>query len=327
MAAIQTVVAAPGQDKGAGDRLALFLKVFAGEVLAAFSRTSLAMDKHVVRTIQNGKSASFPVMGRATAKYLASGDSLDGQRTAILHTEKVINIDGLLAADVLITDIDDAMNHYDVASEYSKQLGEALAIGADGAILATIAEAVNSDENLTGLGKPKMVQVDTATATDAAARGKLVLEGLAQMRGALSTNYVPAGDRYAYVLPDTFSDIQAALMPFGSNFSALGNLEEGTLKNIQGFTVVEVPHLTVGGADGKHVFPTTAGTGAAPKVTAAGVIALIAHRSAVGTVKLKDLALERDRRIEFQADQIVARYSMGHGVLRPEACAALIKKI
>ncbi|UZT50298.1 major capsid protein [Enterobacter phage 03_vB_Eclo_IJM] len=32
----------------------------------------------------------------------------------------------------MIFDIEDAMNHYDVAGEYSNQLGEALAIAADG---------------------------------------------------------------------------------------------------------------------------------------------------------------------------------------------------
>ncbi|MFW3388685.1 UNVERIFIED_CONTAM: hypothetical protein RF648_22140 [Kocuria sp. CPCC 205274] len=58
MATIQN----PGLNQGKGvtgatatDRLGLFLKVFAGEVLAAFSRSSLAMDKFIVRTIANGK--------------------------------------------------------------------------------------------------------------------------------------------------------------------------------------------------------------------------------------------------------------------------------
>lgn len=48
------------------------------------------------------------------------------------------------------------------------------------------------------------------------------------------------------------------------------------------------------------------------------------HRSAVGTVKLKDMALERARRAEFQADQIIGKYAMGHGGLRPEAAGALV---
>ncbi|MCS5736653.1 major capsid protein, partial [Herbiconiux daphne] len=54
------------------------------------------------------------------------------------------------------------------------------------------------------------------------------------------------------------------------------------------------------------------------------LVALVAHRSALGTVKLKDLSLERARRSEYQADAIIGKYAMGHGVLRPEACGALV---
>jgi hypothetical protein len=46
-----------GQVNGSGDVDALFLKVFAGEVLTAFSEKNVMMDKHMVRTIANGKSA------------------------------------------------------------------------------------------------------------------------------------------------------------------------------------------------------------------------------------------------------------------------------
>ena len=49
------------------------------------------------------------------------------------------------------------------------------------------------------------------------------------------------------------------------------------------------------------------------------------HRSAVGTVKLKDLAMERARRAEYQADQIIAKYAMGHGGLRPEAVGVFVQ--
>ena len=55
------------------------------------------------------------------------------------------------------------------------------------------------------------------------------------------------------------------------------------------------------------------------------VVALFNHRSAVGTVKLKDMALERSRRANFQGDQIIGKYAMGHGGLRPEAAGALVE--
>ena len=105
-----------GKGQSAGDKLALFLKVFGGEVLTAFARTSVTTSRHMVRSISSGKSAQFPVLGRTQAAYLAPGENLDDKRKDIKHTEKTITIDGLLTADVLIYDIEDAMNHYDVRS-------------------------------------------------------------------------------------------------------------------------------------------------------------------------------------------------------------------
>lgn len=254
-----TPIQQPGLDQGKGvsstDKLGLFLKVFGGETITAFERTSLAMPQFVSRTIQNGKSATFPVMGRKDARYLKAGDSLDVGRTEIKHTEKLINIDGLLTSDVLIFDLDEAMVHYDVRSEYSKQLGEALAIAADGAIIAELAKGANSDENIAGLGAGIIVEsgiTAVADLTDESKKiqvGQAVLVALATARGKLSTNYVPASERVAFVKPDIYSAILAATLPQGGNFAALSNLNNGVLENIAGFTVIEVPHLVQGGAD------------------------------------------------------------------------------
>jgi hypothetical protein len=328
-----------GKNQGKGvtdaDKLALFLKVFGGEVLTAFQRRSVTMGNHMVRTIQNGKSASFPVMGRTRAAYLKPGENLDDKRGEIKHSEKVITIDGLLTSDVLIYDIEDAMNHYDVRSEYSAQLGEALAIAADGAVLAEMALLCNlpaaSDENIAGLGKATILQIGdkTALSADAEALGKAVLKGLTTARARLTSNFVSPADRRFYTTPDNYSAILAALMPNSANYAALIDLETGNIRNVMGFEVIEVPHLTSGGAgddlagtNQKHAFPAVAT--AAAKVALDSVVGLINHRSAVGTVKLKDMALERARRPEYQADQIIGKYAMGHGGLRPEAAGALV---
>lgn len=327
-----------GQNQGKGqtdaDKLALFLKVFGGEVLTAFARRSVTMDKHMVRTIQNGKSASFPVMGRTKGYYLKPGENLDSKRGEIKHTEKVIGIDGLLTSDVLIYDIEDAMNHYDVRSEYSAQLGEALAISADGAVFAEMAKLCNlpadADENIEGLGKATVLEVGTAAdLSDQAALGNAILKGLTTARAKLTKNYVPAGDRKFYTTPENYSAILAALMPNSANYAALIDPETGNIRNVMGFEVIEVPHLTVGGAgdniagdNQKHAFPATAAGD--DRVALDNVVGLFNHRSAVATLKLKDMALERARRAEYQADQIIGKYAMGHGGLRPEAAGALV---
>lgn len=326
-----TGISNPGQKLSAGDRDALFMKVFSGEVLTAFARNTVMMSRHQVRTIDHGKSASFAVMGRTRAKYLAPGNSLDDQRKKFEHSEKVIAIDGLLTADCLITDIDDAMNHYDVRVEYSRQLGEALAQSADCAIINELAnmaakEAPEAEENIpdTGAGVDKVkgtgkaFEFETGIAiSQSADYGNKIIEGLLAARAAFTKNYVPMGDRYCLLTPEGYSALIKALMPDSANYQALFDPNSGKLQTICGFEVIEVPHLLNDGVDGKHELNT--------KFTAAKLQGIVFHRSAVGTVKLKDLAMERARRAEYQADQIIAKYAMGHGGLRPEAVGVFVE--
>lgn len=311
-----TGISNPGQKLSEGQRDALFMKVFSGEVLTAFARNTVMMSRHQVRTIDHGKSASFAVMGRTRAKYLAPGDSLDDQRKKMEHNERVIAIDGLLTADCLITDIDDAMNHYDVRVEYSRQLGEALAMAADCAVINELAneaakDATSKDGNIPdngedadkvlGTGKAFEFVTDLDISQDAT-YGNKILEGLLAARAQMTKNYVPMGDRYCLLTPEGYSAVMKALMPDSANYHALFDPNTGKLQTICGFEVIEVPHLLNEGVDGKHALNS--------KVKTAGLQGIVFHRSAVGTVKLKDLAMERARRAEYQADQIIAKYAI-----------------
>nr|DAL43815.1 MAG TPA_asm: major capsid protein [Bacteriophage sp.] len=316
-----------GAKQNTGDQLALFLKVFSGEVLTAFTRASKVMNNHMIKTIDSGKSTSFPVMGRGKAHYLPAGSNLDDLREAIPHNEVVINIDGLLTSDVLITDIFEAMNHYDVRGEYAKQLGEALAIAADGATVAEIAKLVKANtENITGLGKGIVVE---KTITGGAGinyeTGKAVIDGLLEMKAKWTTQYVPEEERFAYITPEVESAIITSKDAINRDYGAVASIVDGNIDKLCGFKIIAVPHLKVGGADKTgmlgtspegHEFPTDY----------AGALAVCAHRTAVATVKLKDLQLEHARRPELQADMIIAKNAVGHGGLRPEASGIILAK-
>jgi len=317
-------VASPGQFLGTGDLLAGMYKIFAGEVLTAFRKNALTMDKHIVRTISNGKSAAFPAMGRTTAAYLAPGANLDDLRSKIVHNEKIIPIDGLLTTSQVITDIEEAMMNYDIRSEYARLMGEALAMYADGAVLAEVIKMVEAGvENIPGLGKGKAVEVVTA-ATDrgiTAAMGTEVTKALLQVKKEMAENYVPEGDRYVFVTPEVYAALVMNLVNINRDYGGMGSIAEGNVLKIAGFPIIETPHLIMGGANKTGVLQ---GTGHEVPATIGGqpkdqLLFIAMHRSAVGTVKLKDLALEKARRAELQADMIVARYAMGHGGLRPEA--------
>jgi len=313
-----------GAKQNTGDQLALFLKVFSGEVLTAFTRASKVMNNHMIKTIDSGKSTSFPVMGRGKAHYLPAGSNLDDLREAIPHNEVVINIDGLLTSDVLITDIFEAMNHYDVRGEYAKQLGEALAIAADGATVAEIAKL--NTENITGLGKGIVVE---KTITGGAGinyeTGKAVIDGLLEMKAKWTTQYVPEEERFAYITPEVESAIITSKDAINRDYGAVASIVDGNIDKLCGFKIIAVPHLKAGGAD-KTGMLGTAPEGHEFPTDYAGALAVCAHRTAVATVKLKDLQLEHARRPELQADMIIAKNAVGHGGLRPEASGIILAK-
>ena len=129
---------------------ALFLKVFSGEVLTAFSENNVFNDSlHTVRTISSGKSAQFPVTGTATAAYHTAGTPLVGANQ-ILANEKIISIDDLLIAQSFVQQLDELKNHYDVRSIYATELGKALAKRYDQNVAKTIANASRASTTLTG---------------------------------------------------------------------------------------------------------------------------------------------------------------------------------
>lgn len=313
-------VAQVGLVEGGSDNLQMMLKVFAGEVITAFERSSVTLGRHMVRTIDAGKSASFPVFGRAKAAYLKPGKSLDDIRENIANNERLIQIDGLLTTSQMIADIEEAMIHYDVRTEYSRQMGEALALSADCAVLAEAAkEAVASKENITGLGKGGVATLNITLANQGVTEvlGKAIVRSLLEIKAKLSRNRVPAADRYCFIKPEGHAALVQSLVAINKDYGAVATITEANVLRIAGFDIIECPHLTDGGVDAAnvlqgagHIFPV------AYKDSA---MFLVMHRTTVGTVKLRDLALEQARRAEYQADMLVAKYAMGHGGLRPEA--------
>ena len=115
-----------GRVNASGSEDALFLKVFAGEVITSFNRASVTEGSEMVRSIASGKSATFPVMGRIDAEYHTPGAEINGQD--VNHNEKVITINDLLISHAFLSNLEEAKNHWDVRSAYSTEIGRALAV-------------------------------------------------------------------------------------------------------------------------------------------------------------------------------------------------------
>lgn len=309
-----------GQATSDADKLALALKVFSGETLTAFQRTSVTTGRVMERTIASGKSAQFPVFGRTKAHYLKAGQNLDDLRENIKQNERVIKLDGLLTADTLIFDLDEFIAHYDFRSPYAAELGNALAISHDASVLAELAkEALNTTENVEGNGKGGVLttKLDAGVVGINKQTGLAIYQTLLKAKAEMSKNYVPATERYAYLDPEYHSALASAVEFLNRDYGASGTILEGNVIRLAGFDILECPHIVRGGDDNAnviqgegHVFPAT---------YADKHPIIICHKTAAGVLRLKNLSMETGRRIEYQADQMIAKMAVGMGGLRPEA--------
>lgn len=309
-----------GQATTDADKLALALKVFSGETLTAFQRTSVTTGRVMERTIASGKSAQFPVFGRTKAHYLKAGQNLDDLRENIKQNERVIKLDGLLTADTLIFDLDEFIAHYDFRSPYAAELGNALAISHDASVLSELAkEALNTTENVEGNGKGGVLttKLDAGVVGINKQTGLAIYQTLLQAKAAMSKNYVPATERYAYLDPDYHSALASAVDFLNRDYGASGTILEGNVIRLAGFDILECPHIVRGGDDNANVIQ---GEGHVfPVAYADKHPIIICHKTAAGVLRLKNLSMESGRRIEYQADQMIAKMAVGMGGLRPEA--------
>tara|TARA_R100000458_G_scaffold19818_1_gene17549 strand:- start:4364 stop:5317 length:954 start_codon:yes stop_codon:yes gene_type:complete len=305
-----------GKVNNAGTADALFLKVFAGEVLTSFEQATVTADKQMVRTISSGKSAQFPVMGRSSASYHTAGNEIVG--TALNHNEKVITINDLLISHHFIANIMEAKNHYDVRSVYSAEMGRALAFQMDKHVLQTMLQAAAGSANVGDSGYASGTIITDADSNTSASS---LIGSIFDAAEALDDAYVPSEGRYCFLKPEQYYLLANATNAINVDFSGRGSIAEGTVPQLAGINLIKTPHLPTTNITGTGV--DAGGAGGAQVVNASNTTAIIAHTSAVGTVKLMDLAVESEYDIRRQGTLMVAKYAMGHGVLRPEAAVQI----
>lgn len=358
---VLTSISFGGQNQGSGawnstfdTQNALFLKVFGGEVMAAFEQYTVTSDKHRIRSISSGKSAQFPFTGRTTARRfkpgsdilvddaqpIGAGDGVAATAPALLGqikaSEKVINIDDLLIATCFIDELDQAKSHYDYRGPFSRELGRALALEFDTNVLKT---ALRSAAANTAATDPfQTSQHITGAANAATITTAELLEAIYEAAQKFDERYVPEDGRYVFVRPQEYyalvkdtsgSKATALLHRDYAGGDSNGSFTEGFVLKAAGMTVVKTPHLP--GTDTRYDTDGTAGgsTNKNPGENNAyqddfsDVVALAMHPEAVGTVKLKDLTMESEYQIRHQGDLMVSKMACGTGELRPECVARI----
>lgn len=327
-----------GQVNATGDVDSLFLKVFSGEILTTFEEQNVMKDLHMVRTISSGKTAQFPVTGVASAAYHTVGEDIvdgsNGYLSTIKHAERTINIDDVLIASTFIANIDELKNHYDVRSIYAKELGKALAKRFDIATMKTLFAAAGGTSEIGGNGGTEVSGATTTTASG-------LVDALYAVARSLDEKDAPEDGRFAILTPSQYYTLLTAdNVAINRDNGGVGNVADGSIARVAGINLFKSNHLdtiiglgddsavaTGDGSSNNDVFGA-GGSGyngdfSALSGTAGAKGFLAGTKEAIGTVKLLDLATESEYQIQRQGTLFVAKYAMGHGVLRPE-CAVKV---
>lgn len=317
-----------GATNGGADKRSLFLKQFAGEVLTSFEERNIAMPLHRVRTISNGKSAQFPVTGTASAAYHTAGDTIYGG--SVNASEITVTVDDLLVSSTFIPKIDEAMNHYDVRSIYSAEMGNALANAADKNIFSVIYQSATQDEggdqedHWTATGHMATAG-KIAISSDATVTGQEIVDSIIKSLETFDANDV-TGEKYCVLNPAMYytlmgTDTTAMNRDFGGN----GSVSGGNVPTVGGVKILMSNHLPI--ADNR-INPINESGRTTPYTGAdsfdANLKGLIFTKDAAATVKLLDLGVESEYQIERQGTLMVAKYAMGHNTLRNKAAIALV---
>lgn len=310
-----TTVSRLGQVEAAGDPFALFLRQFAGEVLTQFDEVNKVLPMVTQRTISNGRSAQFPVIGNTTARYHAPGTEITG--SAIVHNEVTLTVDMPLISDAFIANIDEAMNHYDVRAPYGKKLGNALANQLDRHLLQCAVKAARSAARIsTDQGGSVLTVAALDTDMD-----KLV-ESLFNAATILDDKNVPEDGRFTFLRPAVYNRLAQNTKVLNKDWGGAGVFADGKVIRVAGIEIFKSTHVP----NGVIAAGTTAG-GFADKYIGdfSKTVGVVFTQDTVGALKLQDIQMEAEYSVRWQGTLMVAKYAMGHGVLNPATSVELAK--
>ena len=280
MATDYSAIHRSGINNAGADARALFLKLYAGEVLTAFQSKNIMMPLHRVRTISKGKSAQFPMTGKyRDAAYHVPGKEI--VPTASKQGERLVSIDDLLLNAQFIPNIDEAMSHYDIRSIYTQEAGFGLSKVADQNILrlavkaalcenATMAALTTGapsiqeysafdDEDFTGNVVIGGDESTTTTVASSVRDPKKIAQAIMDAKRILTNANVP-GEPFVVMSNDMYYDMFKVsgtsnlndLAIFNRDLGGSGSVAAGVVPTILGMPVYVTNHL--------GSFSNTAGT-------------------------------------------------------------------
>ena len=208
-----------GQANLSGDKRALYLKLFSGEMFKGFQNNTIARDLIMKRTLKNGKSLQFIFTGRTKSEFHTPGNSILGDTNgAPPVAEKTITIDDLLISSAFVYELDEVLSHYDLRSEISRKIGYALAEKYDRLAFRAVARGARQASPITATNyvEPGGTQIRVGSTTndsDAYVAANLV-SAFYDAAAALDEKGVSSDGRVAVLNPRQYYELIQAV---GSN--------------------------------------------------------------------------------------------------------------
>ena len=342
----------PGQNNGKGNARALFMKLFAGEVLTMFRSENMALGMTRVRTISKGKAAEFPMVGMSkNAKYHKPGELI--QAGNIKHTSRTVTVDDVAVAAVFISEQDEDLNHFEVRSHYAREVAYDLATMIDKNVFRIVAKAafitkkteaeahfgsgnVLDDEVFTENMKLR-AEVDGQTLT----RGQQIVDAIYRARTEFRKKNVP-GVPVCVLRPEDYEALTNAAGSLanmawldanfrGQTTSDGGGSQGNTGLRIGGISIWESNHLPdqdesaglVGSPEPLDTAVGGSGRTAAYRGDFSKLTGLIFTKDCAATVKVRDISLRWVPEPLRLGNTVLAKMFVGHNILRP-ACAIAI---
>lgn len=348
----------PGQNNGAGDPRALYMKLFAGEVLTMFRNENMSLNMTRVMTISKGSSYKFPMISLShSAKYHKPGELIEAG--SLNHAERTVTIDDVAVAAVFISEHDEDLNHYEVRSHYAREVAYELATMIDKNVFRMIAKAANitdfaaaeayfgagnvlADETFTENIQFQLTDPETgATLT----RGQQLVDAIYRARTEFKKKNVP-GTPVCVLRPEDYEALTNAAQDLGNmtwlntqfkghtgsdsaGFSGSGN----TGLRIAGIPVYESNNLPdqnesaglIGQPEPLSAAEGGSGRTAHYRGDYTPLEGLIFTKECVATVKVRDISLKWVEEPLRLGSTVLAKMFVGHNVLRPACAIALVE--
>lgn len=208
--------------------------------------------------------------------------------------------------------------------------------GSSGALTSTTAYGIN--------GSAAGAQLDGGTAKDTtfvlaggAATAATLFKAIFDGMKTLDNKAVPQSNRFVLLAPAEYwtvvsqgGTLAVASSVMNADVGGSGSLSQGAWPTLAGARIIKtlyMPQLQYSkdangmptGTQGSITSDTTGNTGANNyNGDFTTTKALIGQGQGIATVKLLDIATEMEYRVSRQATLMLAKYAMGHGILRPE---------